>query len=445
MQSKVPEYVKLAVPVPKSGRVAWYKNTFPTYAGIFLWVGFYLDLAAPTLGFASVSVCLWGLLLAGFLCFALYYYAPAMLGMQTGHSLYVVGTSTFGTSGGYLMPGLLMGFLQIGWIAVQASVAATFIMNGLGHTSKGLFAVIAIAWIFGLGWVGIKGIHHVGRAANYVSWFPLIMLLIVFWYNKDGISHYVVPHKDSLSGFLSVFTIVIGYFATAGAAGADFGMTNRNRKDIVLGGVFGIVCGTVVAGGLAILSVAGYIGRAAGPVSYSFSAAISSVGPLAPIMFYLFATATLVPTCFSSFIASNSFNSMLPKVPRTISALAALSVAALLAITGVAGDLVGFFGIVGASFGPICGAMAADYLIAGRRWAGPRQGINWAGYLAWASGFFVGILNQIPGIPAAWVKADNPSVLFSLVVGFVVYIVLARAGLLPAVLSGEPQATASAG
>jgi len=34
-------------------------------------------------------------------------------------------------------------------------------------------------------------------------------------------------------------------------------------------------------------------------------------------------------------------------------------------------------------------------------------------------------------LPASWVKADNPSVLYSLVVGFIVYLVLARLGLRP--------------
>jgi len=100
-------------------------------------------------------------------------------------------------------------------------------------------------------------------------------------------------------------------------------------------------------------------------------------------------------------------------------------------VTGVAQNLIGFFTIVGASFGPICGAMAADYLLAGKKWSGPRNGINWAGYIAWAIGFVVGILNSIPGVPAGWVKADRPAVLFSFVVGFVVYFILAKAGALP--------------
>jgi cytosine permease len=183
--------------------------------------------------------------------------------------------------------------------------------------------------------------------------------------------------------------------------------------------------------------VAGYLGRGAGPVSYDYTAAIESVGALAPITFFLFAAASLVSTCFSSFIAANSFSTMLPKIPRGGSTFGAVTLSAILAITGVAGHLVSFFVIVGASFGPICGAMAADYILAGGRWSGPRQGINWAGYIAWIAGFLAGIPSHLPGIPAAWVKADDPSVLYSFVVGFVVYMILGAAKLRPALIDKQ--------
>jgi cytosine permease len=429
MERAVPQYVSRSVPVPLGSRVPWYKSTFPTYAGIFLWVGFYLKLAEPTIGYADVSVCLWGLLVAGLLCFGLYYYVPATLGMQTGHPLYVVGTSTFGTTGGYLIPGLMMGALQIGWVAVVGAVSADFIMKGLNQSSKTLSNILVIVWIYCLGWVAIKGIHYVGRVAKFMNWVPLIMILIVFYANRGGISNYHPAHHEGTTGFLNVLTIVIGYFATAGAAGTDFGMNNANKRDVILGGIFGIVGGALIAGGLPVLSVAGYLGRNAGPQSYDYTAAISSVGALAPVMFFLFAIASMVPTCFSSFIASNSFSTMLPKIPRAASTFAALTVSVLLAVTGVANNLVGFFSLVAASFGPICGAMAADYLSSGRRWSGPRLGVNWAGCIAWLVGFLVGIPEHLPGLPTAWVEADNPSGLYSFVVGFVVYLILAKAGL----------------
>ncbi len=429
MERAVPDYISRSVPVPTAARVPWYSSTFPTYFGIFLWVGFYLKIAEPTIGYASLGLCLLALLVAGLLCFALYYWAPAMLGMQSGRPLYVVGSSTFGTSGGYLIPGLMMGFLQIGWVAVIGAVSADFIMKGLNLTSRTLYCVLVVVWVYSLGWVAIKGIHHVARVAKFLNWVPLFMVLIVFWANRDGIARYQPAHTQPLTGFLNVLSIVIGYFATAGAAGADFGMNNRNRKDILLGGSLGIVGGALIAGGLPLLSVAGYLGRGIGPTSYDYTAAIASVGTLAPVMFFLFAIASMVPTCFSSFIASNSFSTMLPKIPRMVSTFIALTISILLAATGVANNLVGFFSLVAASFGPICGAMAADYLLAGRRWSGPRIGINWAGYIAWLIGFLVGIPEHIPGLPPALLKADNPSSLYSFFVGFIIYLVLAKVGM----------------
>jgi cytosine permease len=440
MERAVPDYISRSVPVPKDARVPWYSSTFPTYFGIFLWVGFYLKIAEPTIGFASVGICLLGLLVAGLICFAFYYWAPAMLGMQSGRPLYVVGTSTFGTSGGYLIPGLMMGFLQIGWVAVVGAVSADFILKGLNLTSRALYCLLVVVWIYSLGWVAIKGIHHVARVAKFLNWVPLFMILIVFWANRDGIACYKPAHQQTMTGFFNVLSIVIGYFATAGAAGADFGMNNRNRKDILLGGLLGIVGGALIAGGLPLLSVAGHLGRGVGSTNYDYTAAISSVGALAPVMFFLFAIASMVPTCFSSFIASNSFSTMLPKIPRIVSTMIALTISALLAATGVANNLVGFFSLVAASFGPICGAMAADYLLAGRRWSGPRLGINWAGYIAWLVGFLVGIPEHIPGLPASLLKADNPASLYSFLVGFIIYLILAKGGMRPPVVGAGSDA-----
>ena len=435
MQTSLPDYITRSVPAPRDARVPWYSSTFPTYAGVFLWVGFYLRLSGPTIGLAGIGVSLLGLLVAGILCFALYYYVPAMLGMQTGRPLYVVGASTFGTTGGYLIPGLLMGLLQIGWVAVISAVAANFVMKGLNRTSHTLFSIIVILWLACLGWVAVKGIHYVGRVAKVFNWIPFLMIVIVFWWNRDGIARYQPPQHQPVTAFLNTLLITIGFFATAGAAGADFGMNNRNRKDIILGGITGIIGGAWIAGGISVLSVAGYLGRTPGASDFDYTAAITSVGVIAPVMFFLFAAASMVPTCFSSFIAANSFSTMLPMIPRAVSTFAAVAVSAVLAITGVADNLVGFFSLVGASFGPICGAMMADYLLAGRKWSGPRVGINWAGCIAWALGFLVGIPDHLTFLPASWIAADDPSELYSFAAGFLIYIALAKLGLRPPVLT----------
>jgi cytosine permease len=112
------------------------------------------------------------------------------------------------------------------------------------------------------------------------------------------------------------------------------------------------------------------------------------------------------------------------------------AIAAVLAITGAAANLIGLFTIIGASFGPICGAMMADYLLSGRKWAGPREGISIAGYGAWAIGFIIGIM-PLPFFPIPEdLKAHlQPAAVYSFVAGFVVYLILAKAGMQPKVVS----------
>jgi len=431
----LPDYIAKTVPNPSSKRGPWYANTAPSYAGIFLWIAFYRSMAAGTLAHAGLAVCFAGLIVAGLLCHFLYYLAPAMLGMKTGLPLYVVGSSTFGTKGGYVMPGLLMGLLQIGWFAVATSVASEFILRGLGADAtpgRTPFIVTGLIWGAVLAWVGAKGIQYVAKVSMLLNAIPLLMLLIVFFQTAGGIGNYQIPaqNADSFAAFTTMLAIVIGFFATAGAAGADFGMNSRNQSDVKMGGFIGIVLAVIVAGGLPMASIAGAHGAGLSQ-GFDYADVIQAIGgPVAAAMFFLFAIASVPPTCFCAFIAGNSFSTMIPGVPRVTSTMAGAAVGIVLAVTGVATHLISFFTIVGASFGPICGAMAADYLLSGKKWAGPREGVNLAGYIAWAVGFAVGIMPFLP-LPADILPYTQPAVLYSFIAGFAVYWILAKAGVQP--------------
>jgi cytosine permease len=434
----LPDYIAKALPNPHSNRAAWFKNIAPSYAGVFLWVVFYEQLAGGTLTRAGVGLSLLALLVAGLLCFGFYYFAPAMLGMKTGYPLYVVGSSTFGTTGGYLMPGLLMGLLQIGWLAVNTSVSTQFILKGLKMDPAPLtlpFTVIAVVWGLVMAYIGVKGIQYVARVSLYLSLIAFLMVLLVFVRNVGGVAAYEPPDPAPLLGMAMLVQIVIGFFATAGAAGADFGMNSRNARDVKWGGLVGITVAILYAGGLPLMSIAG--ANAAGHSAVTYSGVIdATVRFLASPMFLLFALASVAPACFCAFIAGNSFATMMPKIPRMASTMVGAAIAVTLAVTGAAGNLVDVFLVVGASFGPICGAMTADYLLSGRKWAGPRQGINWAGYIAWALGFVVGIIPFLAKIPALGISErvvnyTTPQVVYSYVIGFAVYALLAKAGLQP--------------
>ena len=431
----LPSYLSMARPNPPDRRVPWYKSTAPTYAGIFLWVVFYMEIANGTLSQAGLGVSLLGLVVAALICHFLFYLIPGLLGMQTGYPLYVVGSSTYGTAGGFLMPGLMMGILQFCWLAVNSAVSTKFILlafNTDPTPGKPQFVVVTIIWTALAVFVALKGIQYVAKVSTLLPIVPLVMILIVFFTNVGSAGDYTPPAGgNATTGFLTMIAIVVGFFATAGAAGVDFGMGNRNKNDVQMGGLFGIALAIVIAGGLPLIAVAGMHAKDPTMQSFTFDAVILQQGGfLAKIMFILFAVASFAPACFSSFIAANSIGTMFPKANKAVAVSIGGVVAIILAATGWALQIVEMFKIIGASFGPICGAMVADYLLNGCKWAGPRKGINFAGYISWAAGFVVAIL------PSAWVGGEkfayiSPAPVIAFVIGFVLYAILAKIGLQP--------------
>ncbi|MHC4754621.1 MAG: cytosine permease, partial [Planctomycetota bacterium] len=303
---------------------------------------------------------------------------------------------------------------------------------------------VCAVWGIVMALVGAIGISWLGWLSSWLPIFPLLIIVIAGFANLGGISEFSsgvsltknVPGLIPLMGLgaFAALQAAAGFFATAGAAGADFAMNSRNKKDVTLGGFFGITVAALVAGIFSLLTIAGAIGKNPEIATMSnfdpFINAIGTVGGLSKVMFWVFVVACICPTGFCAFLAANSFSTMFPKLPRLQMTLAAGVVGVILAATGAAENLVRFFLIIGASFGPIIGAMVADYLRSGG-WSGPRKGINRAGYIAWAIGFVVGILGIIPGIGFAY----GLETLMSFIVGFAAYLILAEFGLEPETVS----------
>lgn len=463
--SPLPGYITSAVPNPKNNRAPWYKNTAPTYAGIFLWFVFWQEsLKSGNLGGTlsqGILLPLVALVVGAAICHYLFYLAPGMLGMKTGLPLYIVGTSTFGAQGGFLMPGFLMGVLQFGWLGVNVCFSSLALAEVIPVPAK----AIMVAWGLLAAFVGLKGIQYVAKVATYLPLIPLITLIVLVGATIGNVSHldaqnlttvqqqFLADNKlaaagaplDALSLFAVVVANVVGFFATAGAAGVDFGMNSRDKKDVSMGGLVGVALAIFLIGGAALLVIAGVYGSVelqakaleAGKTAKNGPTFILDAFNLIPVVLgpaagkwvmFLLALAAFPPACFSSFIAANSFKTTLPKVNPFISVGIGAVVSILLAWSGYAADAAGkVFPIIGASFGPICGAMLVDYLLNGKRWSGPRAGFNPAGWVAWAAGFVVGILPNLGvNVPAAPVAA--------FIVGAVVYFLCAKIGMLSPVV-----------
>ncbi len=262
--AKLPDYITSATPNPAENRAPWYKNTAPTYAGIFLWFVFWQDAAtAPSLGGVLAGGVAWALaslVLAALICHFLFYLVPGLLGQKTGLPLYIVGTSTYGAQGGFLMPGFLMGVLQFGWLGVNTFFASLALGTVLPLPPQ----VTMVIWGVLAAFVGLKGIQYVARVATYLPLIPLAILVILFVKTAGSIAGFeatklIEAHKavapdapPALSAFgvlAFVLTYVVGFFATAGAAGVDFGTNSRDGKDVQMGGLVGIAAAIIVTAG----------------------------------------------------------------------------------------------------------------------------------------------------------------------------------------------------
>lgn len=444
-KENLPSYLAEVKPNPESNRAPWYKNTAPAYAGIILWFVFWQNMVNhQALGGGLSHGILYpiiGVVVGAMLCYCFFYKIPAMFGMKTGLPLYVIGSSIFGTKGGIVMPGLLMGLLQFGWVGVNIFGSSWLIAKciaGDAAPSDALVWGIMAVWGVAATLMGLVGIKYVAKISTYLPLIPLVILLVLIIktigtvgdFNSESFMELAkakeaakaaaagsAPGLAELTPFgvvATIITIIVGFYATAGAAGTDFGTAARNESDVRLGGIVGVSIAMIFTGVAAVIIVAGAYGNPETAMSLAghgmpmdVTIVMNSVmgSGAGRVCMLLLALAAFPAACFSAMIAANSFKTMLPNVNANLSVSIGGIVAIILAVTGIAGDAVVVFGFIGASFGPICGAMYIDYFANGKKWSGPREGVNPAGWLAWAVGFIVGVLPNfgvnIPMSPVA--------------------------------------------
>jgi cytosine permease len=132
----------------------------------------------------------------------------------------------------------------------------------------------------------------------------------------------------------------------------------------------------------------------------------------------------------SSLIGANSFKTVFPKINPLVTCGVGTAAAIGLVVTKIAADAPIVFNVIGASFGPVCGALAAEYLLNGKKWAGPREGWNLAGWISWFVGFVVGgitpaaaLVNHFGGNVTLGFTIPVPPVT-AFVIGFALYFLL---------------------
>ncbi len=240
----------------------------------------------------------------------------------------------------------------------------------------------------------------------------------------------------TLAIFLGVIAYITGFFATAGAAGVDISSNARSKSDVIWGGFFGIFVATFIAGAAAILTVAGAYGAGIEGITGNNPVAMIKAlyGSKVVLAFNILLVISAFPAaCVSSLIGIASLKSTLSKIPPFISVGLCTLAAIGICLAGWGLDAGTIFGFIGASFGPVCGAMMAEYILTGGKWTGPRAGFSPAGWLAWLLGFIVGNWN-VHFASLKWEGFDGLTgftmpctPMSAFIVGFVVYMIFSWA------------------
>jgi hypothetical protein len=241
-------------------------------------------------------------------------------------------------------------------------------------------------------------------------------------------------------GLAHVVQLVFGGFALSGLLSVEWGMTAAHRRDVRIGGWISIVLAGSWCVDMALLTVHRAIrnvGSAATdtsilcvPRSFHWAIFEGIGGVIGGAILMLFGLVTLAPACTAALICSRRLKARWPALRRSAwTWLAGLLVFVLVA-TSWASRIEPIFGLMGAFFASVAGAMVSDALRQRLAWKGLRQGIHAPGVFAWLTGLAVGLV-PLCGSVLGWAGATRfqPAAVFAFFTAAAVYQALAALGL----------------
>jgi cytosine permease len=137
----------------------------------------------------------------------------------------------------------------------------------------------------------------------------------------------------------------------------------------------------------------------------------------------------LAPGIFAALLYGRRFNELWPWWRRLYWTLIGMAVAYVLIALRITARLDMVYTLLGATFAPIAGALAAESLRTASPWPGPRRGVNPAGVAAWVVGFAVGVIplaGQLAAVPT--LNRVQPAAVLAFTAAFLVNLVVGRLG-----------------
>ena len=446
-------------------RGPWYRTIGPAYLGIFVWAPFFDSLWTADLTrfpLASLIACA---VFASLLCFFCpLCHIPASWGFQAGRPLGILAASTFGTVGSEWITGVAVSVATIVWYAVAIDYAVDSTLLGL--QSCGLIAAdslhsrdfgpivvkspvylcTAVFWIYITGTAGLWKLPGVVVALMRV-YAPVALLLLTVvalsMLPKVGSSSLenaaMIVEKTGFAGGWrrhdSVLQLMTGFFAMAGLASVDWGARAKRRRDVVLGGLTGIVLAASWTAILSLLVVAGAVAQIRNEDTWSWSddpfrltfrwAVFYGIGGVTGgAILILFGLAALAPACYSTWVYGTKLSTHWPRLGQSGWTWIGGAIAFVLGATSYASQIEWTFSLMGDVFAPAIGAIVGDWLRSRGVWAGLRPGVNASGIVAWGAGLCVALVLEVnsaynPGSSPWWQSTAISGFVAAVVVSWV--------------------------
>ena len=464
----------------------WQTGIAPVYIGTYLWIAFFDQIGRRALPMGGLGWSILGALAAGPLAYLLMFRQAGIWGQKVGKPLKVVSTSTFGIGGSKLVPGLVLGVAQVLLYAVAVGYAIELSFQGLmllglvdpsslrpikvgGATLKApIYLATALVWSIVAALISLRFTRWIAYLMQFFPIFPAILIGGAMLAMLTGLRSFLptgvdpimprlplAPSEGAFRAFLLTFQWVFAFSAMGAVLAADWGSASPGPRDVSAGGWVGVGLAPAIIAALALISVAGYQGSKMagqsveeGRFARSTLEEVATTGPapgldvpaftfravanggfgrwVGGVMLMVFGLASLAPAVYASFSFGLQFKALGPSVSRLYWTLLGALAAWMLIVGGWFDRTEQVFAILGATFAPVAGAIAADFRRHRGSWPGPREGINPAGLLAWAVGFAVGIAPTV-GRSLSWDRLAGlqPAALGAFVAAYVAYEILA--------------------
>jgi len=477
----LPPILRAELSDPPLARRPWYQAILPAYLGLFVWAPFFDQIWAGDLPRGDLSWLFGSAAAASVLCFGLFYPA-ASLGLAARRPLGIVAASTFGTLGSEWITGVAIAVANIVWYAVAIDFAVDSTLLGLRacglisplvlagwrlgpvDVKSPVYLCTALFWIYITGTAGLLKLTGVIVALMRI-YAPIALLLLT------AVALWLLPSlgsyrlEDALRfaentsffhwwrGHDSTLPIILGFFAMASLTSVDWGAASRGRRDLVLGGLSGIVLAAAWTAGMSLVIVAGTVARlgrqtawlvesGADPFPLSFRWAVfHGIGGVpAGVILILLGLAALAPACYSVGGYSQKLSIHWPRLRQSGWTWIGGAVAFVLGATSCANRLALIFSAMGDLFAPAVGVIAGDWLRQRGGWCGLRPGVNTTGIIAWGAGSGVALALEVGRVGnPGFAERLQSTALCGFVTSLVVYWLLARMGRLRPVVAMSPQ------